>query len=88
MNAAELEAWKATWIKFEPITHQCPDCGADVIQRDNDIPPYVMYGPGWLCTDCKARRDVASEAKMHATGKASRAETARWEANDRWEESE
>ena len=88
MNEEEVKAWKATWKTFEPVTHKCADCGTDVVQTDSEVPPWAMYGPGWLCTDCKAKRDAASEAKMHERGRQSRAELRRWEANDRWERGE
>ena len=88
MNEAELAAWKATWKKFQPVTHKCADCGTDVVQTDSDIPPWVMYGPGWLCTECKAKRDADTMRQQHAAGKAARAAEAAFEANDAWERGE
>lgn len=85
MNEAELAAWKATWKKFEPVTHQCHDCGADVVQTSSEVPPWAMYGPGWLCAECKARRDAEAMRRSHEAGRKTAAEVAQWEANDAWE---
>ena len=69
-----------------PIRHECIDCGAEVLQHDSEVPPWAMFGPGWLCHDCKAKRDAAYFANADRARRQQDAEIARSEANDRWEE--
>jgi hypothetical protein len=69
-----------------PIAHLCIVCGAEVLQHDGEVPPWVLWGPGWLCAACKAAHDAERETARHREGRQMRGETRRWEANDRWEE--
>jgi len=87
-ESAANAARRATWKKFEPVTHQCADCGADVVQTDEEVPPWVMYGPGWLCPECKAKHGAEALRRSHEAGRKTAAEIARSEANDRWERGE
>jgi hypothetical protein len=88
MNEQEFAAWKATWKTFEPITHKCAGCGADVVQTDSELPPWVMYGPGWLCAGCKAKHDAEALRRSREAGRKAAEEIARSEANDAWERGE
>ena len=87
-ESAALEARRATWTKFEPITHKCADCGTDVVQTNSDVPPEVMYGPGWLCVECKAKHGAEAIRRSHEAGRKTAAAIAASEANDRWERGE
>lgn len=87
-ESAAFEARRATWKKFEPVTHKCADCGADVVQTDSELPPWVMYGPGWLCAGCKAKHDAEALRRSHEAGRRAAERLARWEARDAWERGE
>jgi hypothetical protein len=84
-ESARFEAQRATWKAFEPITHKCARCGADVVQTDSEIPPYTLSAGEWLCPACDAARRTANVQRSHEAGRRSAAEIARSEANDRWE---
>jgi hypothetical protein len=88
MNEQELAAWMATWEKFEPVTHKCVRCGADVVQTGPELPPNVLFGPGWLCPECKAKRGAEALRRSHEAGRRTAAELALWEARDAWERGE
>ena len=88
MNEAELAAWKATWKKFEPITHKCAGCGADVVQTDSEIPPYTLSTGKWLCPECKAKHDAEAMRRSHEAGRRAAEQIALSEARDAWERGE
>jgi DNA-directed RNA polymerase subunit RPC12/RpoP len=87
-SRARVDALIAARPAFEPVTHQCARCGADVVQSDSEIPPHTLSTSEWLCRDCEAKRVAERKQQMDKDARRVREESARREANDAWERGE